>query len=227
LLPKDQEKLVDMYGNNKIRVSSNMFYELPLKTKIRYIFNMRDNPDGVSYLLSRIPKEVATKYVIYRFNKGFRLGSVGFNELELLPVEMKKKYLMKKFDSGILNHLKEFSPEERFQIAIKLVDERIGKTVDLDMLLPEDRVKYIIKMAENWYNLEKNQFDLLPPKNQMDYISKMSELGRYMINIEIFNSLPIDVKKQYILKRYKNRNPIPSDFVQYLPQEIRDKHNND
>ena len=55
----------------------------------------------------------------------------------------------------------------------------------------------------------------------------MSRMGRPMINIEIFNSLPIDVKKQYVLKQYKNGHMISSEFVQYLPPEIRNKQDKD
>ena len=227
LLPKDREKLVDVYRDELLRIDKDMFELISPEARIRYVLNMADSQDGVSYLLSMVPKEVAEKYVLKRAEKGRRLMNY---EIDLLPLEIRRDYLIKKFDTnpmGIFSYLKDFSPKERFQIAIKLVDNRIGKIMDLDLLLPEDRVKYMIKLAENAYNLEKNQFDLLPPKNKMDYISKMSRMGRPMINIEIFNSLPIDVKKQYVLKQYKNGHMISSEFVQYLPPEIRNKQDKD
>jgi hypothetical protein len=140
-------------------------------------------------------KQLLQQYV----DTGIRLPEY---QIKNLPSDLLKSYLRKRLiavessDDYLSDYeFKLFTPDQRFQYAMKMVEN--GNFISdekFESLTSEQRFQYTMKREEKGYGISNEKFELLTPEQRFQYAMYRVEKGRF-ISDEKFELLTPDQQK--------------------------------
>ena len=108
-------------------------------------------------------------------------------QIKSLPNDLLKSYIRKRLiaaeGGGVLSdyEFELITPEQRFQYAMKMGEYDYGISDEkFESLTPDQQVQYAIKRAEKGYFILDKEFELLTPEQQVQYVIKRAENGNYI-----------------------------------------------
>ena len=176
------------------------------------------------YQVRSLPENLKNTYIRKRLITAENyLGDLEDYECELLTLDQKFQYVMKKPDNfNIIFKMKEYkllTPDQRWKFALKMGLREYGYNEcphTLYMLLTaEQKFQYMMERLKNGYGTHYGEFVLLTPDQRFQYVMK----SKKSLTFGMFELLTPDQRFQYVMKRVEDGYSIETRKFELLTPE--------